>query len=62
LIAVLPKLEVGGCFTAHNVLNLRRSRGIREFLEYVESLPNLETTIDRSSGSGISISFKKSEK
>ncbi len=61
LIAVLPKLEVGGCFTAHNVSG-RRQYGIREFLDYLESLPNMETTIDRSSWSGISISYKISEK
>ena len=61
LIAVLPKLEVGGCFTAHNVSG-RRQRGIRDFLDYLESLPNLETTIDRSSRAGISISYKRSDK
>ncbi len=61
LIAVLPNLEVGGCFTAHNVSG-RRQYGIGEFLDYLESLPNMETTIDRSSWSGISISYKKSEK
>jgi caffeoyl-CoA O-methyltransferase len=61
LIAVLPKLDVGGCFTAHNVSG-RRQYGIGEFLDYLESLPNMETTIDRSSWSGISISYKKSEK
>jgi predicted O-methyltransferase YrrM len=61
LIAVLPKLEVGGCFTAHNVSG-RRQYGIGEFLDYLERLPNMETTINRSSWSGISISYKKSEK
>ncbi len=61
LIAVLPKLEIGGCFTAHNVSG-RRQYGIGEFLDYLNSLPNVETTIDRSSWSGISISYKKSEK
>jgi predicted O-methyltransferase YrrM len=61
LIAVLPKLEVGGCFTAHNVSG-RRQYGIGEFLDYLESLPNMETTIDRSSWSGISISYKIAEK
>ncbi len=60
LIAVLPKLEVGGCFTAHNVAG-RLQWGIREFLDYLESLPNMETTIDRSSWAGISISYKKFE-
>lgn len=57
-IALLPKLKEGGCLTAHNVLN-RFVGGIREFLGYIYSLPNLETKIDRSSRSGISISFKK---
>jgi caffeoyl-CoA O-methyltransferase len=61
LIATLPKLEVGGCFTAHNVSG-RRQWGIGEFLDYLESLPNMETTIDRSSWSGISISYKRAEK
>ena len=58
LIAVLPKLKVGGCFAAHNVSG-GRQRGIREFLEYLYSLPELETTIDQSSWSGISVSHKK---
>jgi caffeoyl-CoA O-methyltransferase len=53
-----PKLEVGGCFTAHNVAN--GFEGTREFLDYVRSLSNYETRVDRSSSSGISISFKKS--
>ena len=61
---VLPKLEVGGCFTAHNVSGRRgrRQYGIGEFVDYLESLPNMETTYDQSSGSGISISYKRSEK
>jgi predicted O-methyltransferase YrrM len=50
------KLQVGGCFTAHNVL--QSMSGIREFLEHVKSRPNYQTTIDRTSGSGISISCK----
>ena len=62
LIAVLPKLEIGGCFTAHNVLNLWRGRGIKEFLDYVQNLPNMETTIIDSSRSGISVSYKTSDK
>jgi predicted O-methyltransferase YrrM len=59
LKAVLPKLRVGGCFTAHNV-SAQRMRGIREFLDYLYALPNMETTIDRSSYSGVSISYKRS--
>ncbi len=61
LIAILPKLEVGGCFAAHNVSGSRRGWG-GEFFTYVESLPNLETTILRSSWAGISISYKRSER
>jgi len=60
-IALAPKLEVGGCFTAHNVSSTHWS-GIREFLEYVRSLPNFETTINRSSPAGISISCKIAER
>ena len=52
-----PKLKAGGCFTAHNVLN--GYGGIQDFLDYVQQLKNYKTTIDRSSRSGISISYKK---
>ncbi|MCX7973797.1 MAG: class I SAM-dependent methyltransferase [Candidatus Aminicenantes bacterium] len=61
LIALLPKLVVGGCFTAHNVEGYRQW-GIRDFLDYLRSLPNMETTIVRPSWTGISISYKRSEK
>ena len=57
-VALAPKLEVGGCFTAHNV-SWRSDRGIKDFLDYVQSLSNFETRIDRSSQQGISISCKK---
>jgi caffeoyl-CoA O-methyltransferase len=57
---LLPKLEGGGCFTAHNVLNTYM-RGIPEFVEYINGNPDLETSIIRSSGSGISVSYKKSK-
>jgi len=48
-----PKLEVGGCFTAHNV----RWSG-RAFLDYVKRLPNYSTTVETGSGEGISVSCK----
>ena len=54
-----PKLSIGGCFTAHNVTN--GFSGVGEFLEYVKSLDNYTTTIDKTSSSGISISYKKAE-
>lgn len=59
-IAMESKLKVGGCFTAHNTA--QRSRNIREFLNYIESLENFNTTIDDNSRSGISISYKTSNK
>lgn len=54
--ALWPKLSPGGCFTAHNVSG--RMRGIREFLDYMRSLPDGKTTIDNSSGAGLSITCK----
>jgi caffeoyl-CoA O-methyltransferase len=56
--AVLPKLKKGGCFAAHNVSDLSRTPGIPEFVKYIENEPGLKTTYDRSSRSGISISYK----
>ena len=56
--AVLPSLEVGGCFTAHNVSG--RMRGIGEFLEELENTPGLETEVIQTSRSGISVSYKRS--
>ena len=60
-IAIAPKLEVGGCFTAHNVRNTGMA-GIREFMNYVKAQPNFKTTIDTTSRAGISISYKTAEK
>lgn len=60
-IAAAPKLEIGGCYTAHNVSHRRRG-GTGEFLDYVKSLQNFETTINQASWSGISISYKKAKK
>jgi predicted O-methyltransferase YrrM len=52
-----PKLKSGGCFTAHNVRN--NFGGTKEFVEYITALKNYETTIDKTSRAGISISYKK---
>jgi predicted O-methyltransferase YrrM len=60
-IALAPKLEVGGCFTAHNVRNTGMA-GVREYMDYVTNLPNFKTTIDKTSRAGISISYKTAEK
>lgn len=57
LIAVLPKLEIGGCYTTHNV---SRRGWNSSYVDFLFSLNNLDTTID-SRGGGLSISYKKSE-
>lgn len=54
---VHPKLKQGGRFTAHNVL--QNIGGIKEYMEFVQKHPDYITTVDKSSSSGIAISFKK---
>jgi caffeoyl-CoA O-methyltransferase len=60
-IDIAPKIKVGGCFTAHNISLHRgwRMRGIQEFVDYIQSLANFDTTIENKRSSGISISYKK---
>jgi len=62
---VLPKLEVDGCFTAHNVSQPggRRGRGAGGTGQFVEELlatPNLETEFV-TGGGGLSVSYKRKE-
>jgi caffeoyl-CoA O-methyltransferase len=57
--ALLPKLEAGGCFAVHNVISLGFMQGIKDFLEYARSRPDLETVIDTASSGGISLTYKK---
>jgi len=54
---VNPKLQKGGCFTAHNVL--QNMNGIGAYMNFIKKLPDYETTVNKSSSSGIAISFKK---
>lgn len=61
-IAVAPKMDVGGSFAAHNVQARSRWGWVKDFLDYVESQPNFDTTIDKNSRGGISISYKKAHK
>ncbi|MCK5619948.1 MAG: class I SAM-dependent methyltransferase [Candidatus Krumholzibacteria bacterium] len=62
LVALLPKLAVGGCYASHNVSERGRSRGgwVSEYLDFLFSLPDVETTIDERGG-GLSLSYKKPE-
>ncbi len=59
-IDVDPKLETGGCFTTHNISE-RRGANSQDYLEYVRSLDNYETTLF-SDGNGLLISYKRAEK
>ena len=59
-IDIDPKLEINGCFTAHNISMSSRVGGIREFFDYVRSLSNYETTLN-SRGGGVSISYKRAK-
>jgi caffeoyl-CoA O-methyltransferase len=57
---LVPKLELGGCMTAHNVEEGRFSmRGTREYYEYMKSLPEFETSMHPKSRAGVAISYKK---
>jgi predicted O-methyltransferase YrrM len=59
LIAVWPKVTVGGCFTAHNVAGRGAGSGIAEFLAHLQTLPDGTTRIDKSSDAGVSITCKR---
>jgi len=54
---VYPRLDKGGLFLAHNVVNKRTEMG--DFLGAIEHHPSLWTTIVSPSGEGISISYKR---
>ena len=59
LVAVLPKLQAGGCFVTHNVSERgRRGWGRDDYVPYLLSVPELETTFD-TKGAGMAISYKK---
>lgn len=52
-----PKLAVGGCFTAHNVLHPMAPQ-VQQLIDLVESKPNYTTHIERSSPEGILVACK----
>ncbi len=60
-----PKLIVGGCYTTHNIRDgnsggRRSGGGSQEYLEYIKSLDNYESTLN-SAGGGVLISYKRAE-
>jgi predicted O-methyltransferase YrrM len=52
-----PRLDKGGLFTAHNVVNKRTEMG--DFLDAIQRNPSLWTAIVSPSGEGISLSYKR---
>jgi caffeoyl-CoA O-methyltransferase len=52
-----PRLDKGGLFTAHNVVNKRSEMG--DFLDVIQRNPSLWTAIVAPSGEGISLSYKR---
>ena len=54
---VQPRLDKGGLFLAHNVVNKRSEMG--DFLDAIQKQPALWTTIVSPSGEGMSVSLKR---
>ena len=57
LDVMYPRLDKGGLFTAHNVVNKRSEMG--DFLDAIQRNPSLWTAIVAPSGEGISLSYKR---
>jgi len=60
---VTPKLEIGGCYTTHNIREggrYGRGGGNVNYLNFVKDLENFETTL-YTPGGGLLISYKRAE-
>jgi len=54
---LLPRVAPGGAITAHNVVD--SADELSDFLQDIQSTPHLETTIQKTSNRGISVSIRK---
>ena len=54
---VYPRLDKGGLFLAHNVVNKRSEMG--DFLDAIQKRPSVWTTIVSPSGEGMSVTLKR---
>lgn len=54
---IYPRLDKGGLFTAHNVINKRSELG--DFMDAIQRNPSLWTAVVAPSGEGISLSYKR---
>jgi predicted O-methyltransferase YrrM len=62
-MALVPRLEPGGCITAHNVWKPASRGGYRsgteKYFAYMKSLPDFETTLHPQSQAGVAVSYKR---
>jgi len=56
-IDLAPKMAPGGCYTSHNI----HTWGMRDYVEYLRSRPEFETTIEDDRTSGIGVTCRKVE-
>ena len=54
---LFPRIDTGGLFVAHNVVNKRSEMG--DFLDAIERHPQAWTTIVKPSGEGMSLTYKR---
>ena len=59
---IAPKMSVGGCYTTHNMSTrhgeLRGSA--REYVDFLKSHKNFDTTVENDRSTGIAVSYKRS--
>jgi caffeoyl-CoA O-methyltransferase len=60
-VDVAPKMAPGGCFTTHNVSMRGRGwgGGNRDYVDYLMSRPEFETSVETTRTSGIAVSCRK---
>lgn len=51
---VAPKMTVGGCYTSHNI----HMRGMKAYVDYLESRTDFQTTIEDDRTSGIAVTCR----
>ena len=54
-IDVAPKMVPGGCYTSHNI----NMRGMRDYVDYLNSRPEFENTIEDDRTSGIAVTCRR---
>ncbi len=55
-----PKMTVGGCYTTHNVYMHGGGWRGGEYVDFLKSYKNFETTVETDRSTGIAVSYKRS--